>query len=196
MRRIVVCWQHLERNGVRLRPLPRVAGKSVQEEREQLTAEPLLLIGQSLGGQTALLTAARHPELIRGLVLADAGPPKAVKRGRRRLLRWAFAAAEAWADGLEERDGGWWPSFDPNVIMRTLRDAAAHAYWTQWEAISCPTMVVRAGKGALSQSEPRGMADRLPHARVVELPDAAHDLHLDRPSEWRRVVSDFLDELA
>jgi pimeloyl-ACP methyl ester carboxylesterase len=36
------------------------------------------------------------------------------------------------------------------------------------------------------------MVDRLPHARLVEIPGAGHDLHLDSPAEWREAVSDFL----
>jgi len=31
---------------------------------------------------------------------------------------------------------------------------------------------------------------------LVELADAAHDLHLDRPAAWRRVLSEFLDSFA
>ncbi|HEX6697295.1 MAG TPA: hypothetical protein VF080_10885 [Solirubrobacteraceae bacterium] len=27
------------------------------------------------------------------------------------------------ADGLEQRDGGWWPRFDAEVMARTLHDA-------------------------------------------------------------------------
>jgi len=32
--------------------------------------------------------------------------------------------------------------------------------------------------------------------RLVELAGAQHDLHLDRPAEWRRALSDFLDGLG
>jgi pimeloyl-ACP methyl ester carboxylesterase len=31
--------------------------------------------------------------------------------------------------------------------------------------------------------------------RLVELTDAAHDLHLDRPDQWRQALSSFLDSL-
>jgi pimeloyl-ACP methyl ester carboxylesterase len=182
---------------------------------ERLDLDPVVLIGQSLGGQTALLAAAEHPELVRGLVVADAGPGKGseatVADVQEVLRRWPVpfeskeaavdffggpsVAAGAWVDGLEEHDGGWWPRFDLQVITRTLREAEAHSYWEQWEAIRCPTLVVRAGNGVLSDAEAMRMLDRLPHARVVELTGAQHDLHLDRPVEWRREVSAFLDEI-
>jgi pimeloyl-ACP methyl ester carboxylesterase len=36
------------------------------------------------------------------------------------------------------------------------------------------------------------MAARGRHARLVELAGARHDLHLDRPAQWRRVLSEFV----
>jgi pimeloyl-ACP methyl ester carboxylesterase len=39
------------------------------------------------------------------------------------------------------------------------------------------------------------MIASLPTARLADLPDARHDLHLDRPDEWRQALSAFLDSL-
>jgi pimeloyl-ACP methyl ester carboxylesterase len=39
-----------------------------------LAGEDTVLVGQSMGGLTALLTAAAHPEVCRALVLIEAGP--------------------------------------------------------------------------------------------------------------------------
>jgi pimeloyl-ACP methyl ester carboxylesterase len=182
---------------------------------EELRLDPLVAVGQSLGGQTALLLAAEHPELVRGLVLADAGPggggdEQAIEANladlRAALERWPvpfasraaavefFGGAETWADGLEHRDGGWWPRFDVEVMVATLREAARRAYWEEWERIRCPVLVVRAGAGShISDEDARRMARR---AQVVELPGAGHDVHLHRPAEWRAAVSAFLDALA
>jgi pimeloyl-ACP methyl ester carboxylesterase len=41
---------------------------------ERLGLRPAVVVGQSLGGLTALSLAARHPELVRGLVLVEASP--------------------------------------------------------------------------------------------------------------------------
>jgi pimeloyl-ACP methyl ester carboxylesterase len=187
---------------------------------ERLGLGPAIVVGQSLGGLTALLLAAERPDLVRGLVLADAGPEgvgdeRAVEANVADLARSLarrpvpFASrqaavdffggpspsAEAWADGLEHRDGGWWPRFDAEVLARTLREATRQSYWAQWERIACPALVVRAGRGQLSAADARAMAERGQRVQLVDMPDAGHDLHLDAPDEWRAVVSSFLDAL-
>jgi pimeloyl-ACP methyl ester carboxylesterase len=187
---------------------------------ERLELGPAVVVGQSLGGQTALLLAARRPDLVRGLVLADAGPAgvgdeRAVEANVADLVaalgRWPvpFASreaavaffggpslsAEAWAGGLEQRDGGWWPRFEVEVMARTLREATSRSYWEEWARIGCPALVVRAGRGQLALADTRAMAQRGRRVEVVDLPDAGHDLHLEAPEQWRAAVARFLDGL-
>jgi pimeloyl-ACP methyl ester carboxylesterase len=40
------------------------------------------------------------------------------------------------------------------------------------------------------------MAERLPHARTVEIAGAGHDLHLDRPADWCAAVAAFVADLT
>jgi pimeloyl-ACP methyl ester carboxylesterase len=144
---------------------------------EQLELAPVALIGQSLGGLTALLVAAERPDLVAALVLAEADPaedpeaPAAVEQALRR-----------WQD----------PPFDVDLLVRTLREAVGRSYWEEWERIECPTMIVRGSEGTMPRNEADAMVARLPQARLVEIPGAGHDLHLDRPAEWGRLVADFL----
>ena len=183
---------------------------------EQLGLAPVVLIGQSLGGLTALLVAAEHPQLVSGLVVAEASPGRGeateVVRVGESLGRWPAPfpsqdavveffggpslRAEAWANGLEERDDGWWPRFDVEVMVRTLQDAVGHSYWAEWDRIRCPTLVVRAGISLIPEADARAMAERLPQAELIEIPGAGHDLHLDCPAEWETAVGQFLDSSA
>jgi pimeloyl-ACP methyl ester carboxylesterase len=107
-----------------------------------LRLEPTVVVGQSVGGVTALLLAAEHPRHVRGLVVAeasaDSGGGDAWRHVERSLRSWpvpfgsrsdALAyfsergfPARAWADGLEKRDGGWWPRFDIDVRRDPDRD--------------------------------------------------------------------------
>jgi pimeloyl-ACP methyl ester carboxylesterase len=98
-----------------------------------------------------------------------------------------------WAAGLECRDGGWWPRFDVDVMMRTLLEADSRSYWEEWERVSCPALVVRGVDGTLSRGDAEAMVARGRDVRLVEVAHAGHDVHLDRPEEWRQVLSTFLD---
>jgi pimeloyl-ACP methyl ester carboxylesterase len=186
---------------------------------EQLRLQPVVVVGQSVGGLTALSLAARRPELVRGLVLVDASPSgggegveEAVSATGRALREWPasfgsrpdaqafFAerfgsglAAGAWTSGLERGENGWQPRFDVEVMAQTLRDAISVPSWEEWDSITCPTLVVRAGNGMVEPETAKEMTERLSRARLVEIADAAHDVHLDRPDEWREALTGFLD---
>ena len=179
---------------------------------EALRLSPALLIGQSLGGQTAFLVAARRPDLVRALVVAEASPsptsPETVESVRDWLEEWpvpfqspaaarAFfggetAVGRAWASGLEERDGGWWPSFDDDIVVAALSPTVGQGYWDEWKRIECPTLVVRAGEGTLPEADAGRMVASLRKASLSEIPGAGHDVHLEAPAEWRAAVEGFL----
>ena len=194
---------------------PSAAVADVVTVVEQLDLGPAVLIGQSLGGHTGFRVAADHPDLVRGLVVADASPdegePSAPAALRHALERWpvpfpgpadvaeyfggATVFAQAWASGFEERDGGWWPLFDIDTLERTLAAAVGRPYWEVWDRVRCPTLVVLAGDGLVPRSVGSSMVERLPRARLLTFEGARHDLHLDRPVEWRAAIEAFLSEL-
>jgi pimeloyl-ACP methyl ester carboxylesterase len=173
---------------------------------------PVILIGQSLGGHTGFLTAARYSELVSALIVAEASPeqddPESVERVRQWLAAWPTPfpsrqeaiqyfggdswSARVWADGLQERADGWWPAFDLDVLIAALADGTRRDCWAEWERIQCPTLVVRGEHGWLPPEAAEDMLRRLPSARLAEITGAGHDLHLDQPDQWRRVISEFL----
>jgi pimeloyl-ACP methyl ester carboxylesterase len=265
---------------------------------EELRLAPVVLFGQSLGGHTALLAAAARPDLVRALVLLDAGPggpdPEAPARIGTWLDSWPvpFATRQAaieflgggpvgaaWAAGLEHRDThlahrdtllehhdtrpeqrdttlehrdtrleqrstrleqrstrleqrdtrleqrpagleqresgperherrpdwrrsgleppepgvGWWPRFDRDVMVASLAETARRAYWDEWSAIRCPTLVVLAGRGIISAADERRMRAGGPSRRIVtRIPDVGHDLHLADPEATRSAMAPFL----
>lgn len=181
---------------------------------EHLSVAPVTLVGQSLGGHTAFLLAARRPDPVDKLVVVEAGPGpysegrdlaaegEVVERLRLWLASWLVpfpsreAAvtffgrnenwANAWADGLEERADGLRPSFEIDVMIDTLR-AAGGSYWDEWRRIACPVMLVVA-KDRENPTLAHRMLSEQPRASLVEIPGAGHDLHLDNPAAWREAV--------
>ncbi|MEU2076799.1 alpha/beta hydrolase [Streptomyces sp. NPDC013489] len=183
---------------------------------EQLGLERPVLIGQSLGGSTALLTAAAHPGLPRALVLVEAGPDGAKPGVQEQIGGWlrawpvpfpsraaavaylgggTDAVGEGWAGGLEERADGLWPRFDPEVMVRSLDENATRAFWDEWTALACPTLVVLGqGEhgGIIGAEEYAEMVRRQPALHGTSLPGAGHDVHLEQPGVLHRLIVDFL----
>lgn len=183
---------------------------------ERLGLALCVVVGQSLGGVTALLLAARRPDLVRALVLIEAGPaagprtaadalgdalsswpvPFDSRDAAVRFFGGPSLAAESWAGGLEQRDDGLWPRFDIGVMTRTLADANSRSYWSEWEQVACPALIVRGEHGTLSRAEMLDMIARNPRASAVEIAAAGHDVHLDSPAEWQSALKKFLGSLA
>ncbi|MFF5827934.1 alpha/beta fold hydrolase [Streptomyces bacillaris] len=174
-----------------------------------------VLVGQSMGGVTALLTAAAHPELVRALVLIEAGPdgpsPSLPETIGAWLDSWpvpfpdagaatAFfgggAAGRAWAAGLAPGPDGLYPRVDRDVMVATVQENAERDYWDAWDEVRCPVLVVRAGKGMLKQREADRMAERHGTTRIAVVPEAGHDAHLDDPAAVYGEMAAFLAEVA
>ena len=157
----------------------------VIEAIERLRIAPVVLVGQSLGGQTAICAAAARPDLVGGLVVVEAGP-------------WG---GQFDVEGLETLAGRLraWPEerrrhFDVDVMVRTMAAFDRHDCWAEWERIACPTLIVRGSVGGLSAVEAAEMAARQPRARVAVVEDAGHDVHLDQPDRWRELLAQYLTE--
>ncbi|MEV0636934.1 alpha/beta hydrolase [Streptomyces sp. NPDC050619] len=177
---------------------------------ENLSLAPVTLVGQSLGGHTAMLLASARPDLVASLVLVEAGPAGPNPDLPAQIAAWldgwptpftsleeatAFLGHEAWARGLEERDGqpGWYPRTDRDTMIETVSELAASAYWTQWSRIRCPTLLVQGENGTMRPGEPTAMLTRRPAGTEYTLiPDASHDVHLDQPEALHEAIAAFL----
>jgi pimeloyl-ACP methyl ester carboxylesterase len=63
--------------------------------------------------------------------------------------------------------------------------------------VDCPTLLVRGAHSTLLSAEgARGLAGEIPEARLVEIPDAGHHVHIDRPEAVLPLLQEFLDESA
>lgn len=185
---------------------------------EQLGLHRPVLVGQSLGGHTAMLTAAAHPELVRGLVLVEAGaaagdPGTAEEIGgwldswpvpfpspaaARDFLTGQGLNGEAWAAGLELRADGWHPRFERSVMVAAVSGNTGRDWWPQWRGVRCPTLLVLGEKGIIPPAESvrmLGCADPSARTTAVSVPGTGHDVHLDRPTVLNTLLSEFLATL-
>ncbi len=181
---------------------------------EWLAVGPAILLGQSMGGLNAFLVAARRPELVRALIVAEASParnPRAPQGAQAWLSSWPLPFptladakvffggetlyAQTWLEVLEEHADGYWPQFDPTSMVRSMADVAERDYWQEWEQVRCPTLIVGGANSFVAQDDLREMATRNPFGHYRQIANAGHDLHLDQPEAWRAMVSEFVQEL-
>ena len=162
-----------------------------------------------------MLTAAAHPGLVRALVLVEASsgdpnpnvpadigswldswPTPFPSREAAAAFLGGGPVGEGWAAGLEERDGGWWPRFDRDVMVRSLAENAQRSFWHEWTQVVCPTLVVLAQSSFIPPREADEMLRQRPATMAMSIPGTGHDLHLEQPEALHTVLSDFLDGLA
>lgn len=172
-----------------------------------LDLAPVTLIGQSLGGHTALLAAAAHPALVHSLVLVEAGPGGPNPTLPTEIAAWldgwptpfATPAAatdyfghEAWSRNLEQHPDGWHPRVDRSTMLAAVSELSTTSYWPAWTRITCPTLLVRGAKGTVPDRDVIEMLAGRPTTRLTTIEDAGHDVHLDQPEHLYAAVSAFL----
>ena len=181
---------------------------------EGLQLRPVVLIGQSMGGLNAFLVAARRPDLVRALIVAEATPAidRFAQRQIAKLLRaWPVpfrsrkdaetffggdtSCARSWAEGLEKRADGYWPRFRTENMVASLADVATRDYWIEWQRVQCPTLLVSGELSATPKHDLIEMTQRLTLCRHISIANAAHDVHLEQPEVWREIVQSFLQPL-
>jgi pimeloyl-ACP methyl ester carboxylesterase len=191
---------------------PDAHARDVVKLIDHLQGGPIKLIGQSFGGVVAYLVGATHPALLKGLIVVEAGVSKPDDEQRSRTINWLrswplpFESREAaerffdgrgshgrvWASLLEPRAGGLWPAFDVDVMEKML--AAIPDNKRQWARVSCPSLIVAGADSLTDKAELHEMAEEV-GGRYEEVGGAGHNVHLDRPDQWLKVLTTFLDGL-
>ena len=172
---------------------------------------PVTLAGQSMGGHTAILAAARFPDLVARLIVLEAtvaGGADPVRIGdyfRSWPLPFASVAeagkflgqdalARSWTGHLEPlEDGGLVPPFDADVMQRVM-EGVSGPRWEEWKCVTAPATAVFAAKSMFSPGEQAGFVAARPGTRHVLLPGGSHDAHLDATAEWAAVLTRALGE--
>ena len=192
---------------------------------DDMGIERAVLVGCSMGGSTAIDFTLVHPDRVAALVLAAAGPSgfegtpeqeaeweawwtehdapvdAAVEAGdleRAQDLRMTTMWAQLGTDdegGRRIRD----IAFD-NLHELTMDESAQERLeppaFERLGEISVPTLVLPADHDP-PEMEPiaLALAERIPNARLVRIPETDHVINLRRPDEFDRVVLGFLAEV-
>jgi pimeloyl-ACP methyl ester carboxylesterase len=175
-------------------------------------------VGTSMGGLLGMLLAAQPETPIARLVVNDIGPviePAALARIATYVgldpLFDSFAALEAhvravsatfghlsdaqWealsrSTARQVQDGRWRLKYDPGIAVPFRVAAAAPTdMWALWDAIKCPTLVLRGAQSdLLSSATAQAMSNRGPHPDVIEFAGIGHAPMLLSPDQIDPVV--------
>ena len=188
---------------------------------DHLELPAAFLVGQSMGGTTALDTALDHPDRVTGLVASGCGTSQQYWRGaflvdllqrqleaalRRDTAEYVEVFLRMWVDGPARR-----PDEVPAGVRELCRTmamttATRHARpdpvlpgraTDSWERLPDLTVPLLLLTGELDCPDIHEMAERVvtavPHAELHRVPGAGHMLNLERPNTFSAAVWRFLD---
>ena len=186
---------------------------------DQSAPEADAIVGQSLGGLTAIALAASHPRLVRRLVLVDITPGFVIEGGN--PVRDFLADAESFGSRDEIVDRAVSFGFGPTrravergVFHNTrVRDDGRVVFkhhlanldgreapfsldfrplWPALEGADVPVLLVRGNRGFVSDALADELTTRVPGAEVVTL-DTGHNVQEDAPVALAHAIAAFLD---
>lgn len=142
---------------------------------DEVSAQRVVLCGQSLGGFLSLSYTLAHPDRVAALVLVDSGP------GFR-----DDGARERWNTDARER---------PDGPVRELLVQHDSTVFDGLADVSVPTLIVVGSEDQLFLPASEVMTSRIAGSRRVVLGGAGHMANVDAPTEFNAAVNDFLEGL-
>ncbi len=158
--------------------------------------------GYSLGGRIALYLAHRLPRRVDALILESASPglegePERIGMAAF-LERWyampLFASLRAHPEALKRitaerarNDPRWM-----GKVIVELSPAVQPPLWEVLPAISQPALLIAGAQDPKYAALMPRMAARMPRARLVTVAGAGHNVHLEQPQTYTRLLRDWL----
>jgi 2-hydroxy-6-oxonona-2,4-dienedioate hydrolase len=160
--------------------------------RDQGLGRPAL-VGNSFGCQIIVRMALRHPHsLSRAVLQGPTGDPDASVP--RQIGRWILAGKEQpfSLNGVIAHD-----YYDCGLgrALGAFRSSVSDPLREELPRVHVPVLVARGGRDRIAtQAWAEEFASRLPNARLVVLPAAAHAMNYGAPDAFARAITPFLNE--
>lgn len=190
---------------------------------DHLGIERACIGGLSMGGYTAVAFAIIYPDRVSALIFADTAPgeetipnrPPATQAIRERLPLEDLARREGMeavalrtiADGSASAEVMQDPTRRARYIDQ-MRRLPVNGYLWAWRSlryrpsytdqlgtIRAPTLCIAGARDDFLPAV-RLLAERIPDAELVVIPDAGHTANIDQPEAFNRAVLDFLARTA
>ncbi len=181
---------------------------------DQLGVDRFELLGHSMGGMIVQEMVRLAPQRVGKLVLYGTGPQgvmpgrfETIAESRARLQRDGVAQtarriAATWFLQGEAAEG--FPLCHALGQQASLQAALASLQaWEGWDgrgnlhAVSCPTLVLWGSHDrSYGWAQPEALWRGIPGADLAVVPNAAHNVHLEKPQIFNALVADFLGGVA
>ena len=172
------------------------------------------LVGLSMGGLIVQDFYARHPGRVASMVLVDTnnGPAKSMNESE--IAEFVRLRKQPLLEGKEPKDIAEpvarslvSPSAGDAIVQRMIDsmtilhkdsylkaiETVAHYQGPDLSTLRAPSMLIVGANDTLTPpSVHRDMADQLPQARYLEIPDAGHLSNIEKPAEFNQAVLNFL----
>lgn len=181
---------------------------------DHLGIDRAVICGFSMGGYVTFAFYRKYPERVRGLILADTRAQPDSPEAKQNRFNAAQTAhqqgAKAIADGILPRllttsavEGNPVLVAKVRAILESVpvagiaADLMALAERPDSQPllpqISVPTLVIVGAEDTLTPpTDSQLMAERIPRARLVTIPNAAHLSNMEQPEAFNRAVGEFL----
>lgn len=188
----------------------------LQELLVHLGDPRVALMGHSMGAHVALNHAATCPTEARPRALVAVEVARGGGSRERRRMRLALAARRTYRTREEAVARFRFLPPAPHADEATRRRVAEHSVRAEGDRfgfkfdpgwfgvppaprptlspISCPTLLVQGVDSTLLTAEgAEALAGEIPGARVAAIPDAGHNVHVERPEAFLAAIFPFLD---
>lgn len=181
---------------------------------------PAHVVGLSMGGRIALDLAARCPGHVKSLTLANTSAGSAETATPEKVAAFlALRLKPLVEDGLTPADiaesivaGIAGPNITPEArealldshrrlqkegYIAAMRAVTSFTAFPDFATIAVPTLVLTASEDRVAPpAHARLMAERIPNARLVEIPGAGHISNIEAPEAFNAALGEFLESLA
>ena len=174
---------------------------------------PATLIGHSMGGLHSWCLAAARPELVSALVVEDMAAdfvgrtvgqwepwlhalPEEFDSAEEVFTEFGPIAGRYLLEAFDRTPTGWSLHGKPQSWIAIAAEWGTRDYWSQWQAVQAPVLLIEAGDSVVPPGQMIRMAELAgERATYVRVAGAGHLVHDDAPEDYRRAVEAFLGAL-
>lgn len=185
--------------------------KDIAELLEIIGVTSTHILGISLGGGIAFQFAVDYPELVKSLIIVNAGieiPADSFKMKLEAFKRISIVRLVGMKkmgqvlaprlfikpeqEDLRQKLIERWQENDKKAYLSAMRALIGWSIRDHLDKIKCPTLIIGSDQDYAPSSIKEEYTTLLPNAKFIEIKDAGHAVAIEKPEEFNEIVMNFL----